>query len=78
MGYAQQGPSVRIDGELPSNAVPVSVGDHALVNSGVTISNGTMGISGSLVLYGVSNVTQKSMTLYPDFTNNVLRFTIIP
>ena len=55
IGHTQQGPSIRLDGDLPQYGIPVGNEPRSLIDSGVTISNGTMQVS-NLVVTGTAIV----------------------
>jgi len=59
--FAQQGPSIRVSGDIPSNAVPMFTGNREVVDSGVRV------VEGMLSATNEAGTTNSLLPLYPVF-----------
>lgn len=73
--YAQQGPSIRLEGDLPKYGIPVANEPRSIVSSGATISNGIMTVSNLVVTTSIRMpgplVTQNIMADTINATNSL-------
>lgn len=63
--FAQQGPSIRLDGPLKIYAIPIGNGDRGVVDSGVTISNGILTVD---TLHVTNLLSAPGPVYLPDLT----------